>query len=278
MAVEDLNRFSKGATYGITKFMDFTNEEFASFPCGGPLSRLNRTSIPTEPMPVFNAELPTSWDWTTKGAVTPIKNQGQCGSCWAFSTIGMMEGQWFLKNKKLVGLSEQQLVDCSTESSGCGGGWPYWALTDLLQAPSSGRIDTEAGYPYTAEDGTCSFQTSDVGAKYTKYHSYCTESTSPCTETDMANLLVNVGPLSACLDAQPMQYYQGGVDNPSDCTASQIDHCITIVGFGSDAKGTAYWKIKNSWGADWGESGFYYLIRGTGNCGINQVITLATVA
>jgi C1A family cysteine protease len=276
--IAELNRMSTSAQYGINQFTDMTTEEFANYPCGGLLSRFpSHKSV--SPMPAYDpSALPASFDWTTKGAVTPIKNQEQCGSCWAFSTIGMLEGAWFLSGKSLTGLAEQQLVDCSTQDYGCGGGWPFWALQDMLGSTYSGKIDTEGSYPYTAEDGTCAFASGTVGADYVNYTSYCTEQTAACAETDMQNLLVNVGPLSACLDANPMQSYTGGVDNPPDCTASQIDHCITIVGYGTDpTSGLAYWRIKNSWGASWGESGFYRLIRGIGACGINQVITMATI-
>jgi len=272
------------ARYNITKFFDMSREEFRSFPCGvNKLSDLNSLrpdfvpNLNTEPIPHVDA-LPTNFDWTTKGAVTPIKNQQQCGSCWAFSTIGNLEGVWFLAGHKLTSLSEQQEVSCSTTDYGCSGGWPFWALTDMLAAPYNGKIDTEAGYPYTSgngDNGVCDFQTTDVGATIKSYKSYCTEQTAPCQETAMQQLLVTYGPLSVCLDAGPMQYYQGGIDNPQDCDPNAIDHCVTMVGYGVEG-GVAYWKIKNSWGTDWGENGYYRLIRGIGACGINKVITIAS--
>jgi len=278
--ISTLNTNNPSATHGINQFSDMTPAEFASYPCGGVLSRFSSPSVAVGKMPAYDpAALPASFDWTTKGAVTPIKNQEQCGSCWAFSVIGMLEGAWFLAGNTLTGLAEQQLVDCSTTDYGCGGGWPFWALSDMLAATYAGHIDTEATYPYVAEDQTCAFAKGTVGATYVNYTSYCTEQTAACSETDMQNLLVNVGPLSACLDATPMQSYTGGVDNPPDCTAAQIDHCITIVGYGTDpTSGLAYWRIKNSWGTSWGEQGFYRLIRGTAACGINQVITMAAIA
>jgi len=260
-----------------------TREEFRQYPCG-----VDKISDLNSKRPDFkvnhgdiNADAivapPTSWDWTTKGAVTPVKDQGQCGSCWAFSTIGNIEGVNFLKNKKLISLSEQEEVDCSRTSYGCGGGWPFWAMSDLLRY-NNGVVDTESGYPYTGEDGACSESDSDKGAVIKSYKSYCMENTSACSEDQMASLLVQYGPLSACLNADPMQSYGGGVDNPPDCDPSSIDHCITIVGYGVDsASGLKYWKIKNSWGTGWGESGYYRLIRGTGACGINTVITIASV-
>jgi C1A family cysteine protease len=269
----------------VTKFFDMSHAEFRKYPCGvDKLQELDNKrpgfvpQLNTEPVPIV-APLPTNFDWTTKGAVTPVKNQEQCGSCWAFSTIGNVEGVHFLAKKKLVSLSEQQEVACSTTDYGCEGGWPFWALTDMLASPYNGQIDTESGYPYTSgdgENGQCEFGTNDVGARIKSYKSYCTEQTAACNEVTMQSLLITYGPLSVCLDAGPMQYYQGGIDNPTDCDPNAIDHCVTMVGYGVE-NGTPYWKIKNSWGTDWGESGFYRLIRGTGACGINKVITVASV-
>jgi C1A family cysteine protease len=272
------------AQYNITKFFDMSREEFRRYPCGvNKLSDLNSRrpdfvpNLNVEPVP--NITVPDSWDWTTKGAVTPVKDQQQCGSCWAFSTIGNVEGVWFLGGHKLVGLSEEQEVSCSTTDYGCSGGWPFWALTDMLASPYSGRIDTEAGYPYTSgggNNGVCQFSTRDVGATIKSYKSYCTEQTAPCSETAMEQLLVTYGPLSVCLDAGPMQFYQGGIDNPTDCDPNAIDHCVTLVGYGVQ-NGVKFWKLKNSWNTNWGEKGYYRLIRGTGACGINKVITIASL-
>jgi len=282
--IERRNRESTSATYNVTKFADMTREEFRTFPCGvDKLSELaNRRpgfeTIMATPEPFVGA-VPDSFDWVAKGAVTPVKDQQQCGSCWAFSTIGNVEGVWFLAGHPLTRLSEQEIVSCSTTDYGCQGGWPFWALTDMLKSPYNGRIDTEASYPYTSgsgEDGTCKFKSNDVGATIKSYKSYCTESTSPCKETDMQQLLITYGPLSVCLDAGPMQYYQGGVDDPSDCNPDAIDHCVTLVGYGVD-KNIPFWRLKNSWNTNWGEQGFYRLVRGKGACGINKVITVASV-
>jgi C1A family cysteine protease len=281
--IERRNKFSTGATYNITKFADMSREEFRKYPCGvNKLSELNYkrpnfTPVIAEPE-VFSQAVPVSWDWVARGAVTPVKDQQQCGSCWAFSTIGNAEGVWHLAGNKLVGLSEEQIVSCSTTDYGCEGGWPFWALTDMLASPYSGRLDTEKSYPYTSgngDNGVCNFKTTNVGATLKSYKSYCTENTAPCAETDMQQLLITYGPLSVCLDAGPMQYYTGGVDNPQDCDPDAIDHCVTMVGYGVD-NGTPFWRIKNSWNTNWGEQGYYRLIRGTGACGINKVVTIAS--
>jgi cathepsin F len=287
--VDARNAASTGAKFNITKFADMSVQEFRSYPCGvDNMSTLTAKRPEFQPkmgqLPEF-AEVPAAWDWTTKGAVTGVKDQGQCGSCWAFSTVGNMEGVWFLSGKTLTGLSEEQIVDCSTTDYGCQGGWPYWALTDMDAAPYSGGIDSESSYPYTAGDGnsgSCQFSTDNVASTEASYNNYCNENTNTCTMNQLQQLLVKSGPLSACLDAEPMQDYSSGIDNPQDCDPTAIDHCITIVGYGTTA-GTPFWKIKNSWGTDWGESGYYYLYRddsnsGMGVCGINRVITIASIS
>jgi len=283
MELERRSAIKGSAVHNVTKFFDMSHSEFRKYPCGvDKLSELTSSrpnfvpSLSTEEPSMV--EVPDNFDWTTKGAVTPIKNQAQCGSCWAFSVIGNIEGVNFVQNAKLISLSEQQEVSCSTTDYGCEGGWPFWAMSDMIAAPYNGRIDTESGYPYTSQDGdngVCKFGTRDVGTTIKSYKSWCTENTAACAETLMQQLLVQYGPLSVCLDAGPMQYYQGGIDDPPDCDPDAIDHCVTMVGYGVD-NGTPFWKIKNSWGTDWGENGFYRLIRGTGACGINKVITIAS--
>jgi len=281
--IERRSRLNPTVQYNVTKFADMTLQEFRKYPCGvDKLSDLDSRRpdfkpVIAEPM-TLHGNVPVSWDWVAKGAVTPVKDQQQCGSCWAFSTIGNVEGVWHLAGHPLTGLSEQQEVACSTTDYGCEGGWPFWALTDMLAAPYHGRIDSEVGYPYTSgdgENGVCQFGTKDVGATIKSYKSYCTEQTPACTEPQMQELMMQYGPLSICLNATPMQFYTGGVDNPTDCDPTQIDHCVTLTGWGVD-KGVPYWRIKNSWNTNWGEQGYYRLIRGTGACGMNRVITIAS--
>jgi len=281
---ELLNAQESSATYGVTKFADMTEEEFYQYPCGGSLGAL-KPSVPSIFAPHNVRGIvapPDSFDWTTQGAVTPVKDQGQCGSCWAFSTIGNIEGAWFLAGNKLTSLSESELVDCSAQDLGCSGGWPFWALQDILASPYNGRIATEASYPYVAKNAACTFKAATVGAQFNNYTNYCNEETSPCTEAQIQNLLQTKGPLSVCLNATPMQLYSSGVSNPASCDPNNIDHCVTLVGWGVDAKtNQPYWKLKNSWGLSWGEQGYYRLIRGVANkngaCGINRVITAVTI-
>jgi len=280
-----LNREDNGAIYGVTKFADMTEQEFYEYPCGGSLSALSTPSSKRIAQPEFTPSIqdpPDSFDWTTQGAVTPVKDQGQCGSCWAFSTIGNIEGAWFLAKNPLTSLAEGELVDCSAQDFGCSGGWPFWALEDILKSPYNGRIATEASYPYKPVDASCTFKTATVGAQFSNYTNYCNEETAPCTELQIQNLLQTKGPLSVCLNATPMQLYSSGVSNPKSCDPNGIDHCVTMVGWGVDDKtNLKYWKLKNSWGTGWGEAGYYRLIRGgtvaAGACGINRVITAVSI-
>jgi len=261
------------ATFGVNKFADLSQEEFTAM-------YLNSQKISRTPhnLPMAKAKdigaLPTSWDWATQGAVTPVKDQGQCGSCWSFSTTGNVEGQWFLKTKKLVGLSEQNLVDCDHECSqyqnqqscdaGCEGGLMWNAFEYII---TNGGIDTEDSYPYTAADGSCSFSNTSVGAKITNWTMISTD------EGDMANWLYQNGPISIAVAADEWQFYIGGVFYiPCD---QELDHGVLITGFDVETdiffQQMPYWIIKNSWGADWGENGYIWIERGNDECGISTV-------
>jgi len=209
-----------------------------------------------------SANVSNTVDWRKKGAVNAVKNQGQCGSCWAFSTVGALEGAHWVKTGKLVSLSEQQLVDCSTENNGCNGG-----SMDLAFAyTETSKLETEASYPYTATDGTC--QATDaagiVGA--TGY--------TDVAPNDNAQLLaaLNKTPVSIAIEADQgvFQGYQGGILNSADC-GTNLDHGVLIVGHGSEG-GQDYWVVRNSWGPSWGEKGYIRIadVAGQGICGINM--------
>ncbi|KAM7418127.1 hypothetical protein PAMA_017663 [Pampus argenteus] len=256
------------AEYGVTKFSDLTEEEFRSTYLNQLLSQwtLHR---PMKPTNAARNPAPASWDWRDHGAVSPVKNQGMCGSCWAFSVTGNIEGQWFLKNGTLLSLSEQELVDCDGLDQACRGGLPsnaYEAIEKL------GGLESESDYSYTGQKQKCDFS----GRKVVAYINSSVE--LPKDEREIAAWLAENGPISVALNAFAMQFYRKGVSHPLKifCNPWMIDHAVLMVGYG-ERKGTPFWAIKNSWGEDYGEQGYYYLYRGSNACGINKMCSSAVV-
>merc|ERR1712046_209792 len=201
--------------------------------------------------PHNTSALPESFDWVAKGAVNDVKNQAQCGSCWAFSTVANIEGVNFLKTQKLVSLSEQELVDCDkkTGDQGCQGGLPSNAFKDMIENKIG--LETESDYPYTAKNGQCKAQQSSEKVFIKDFVKISTD------EDQIAAALIKYGPLAIGINAGPMQWYHGGVANPWSflCNPKSLDHGVAIVGFGVD-RGKKYWTIRNSWGESWGEKGY----------------------
>ena len=271
--IEALNQKHANRTrFGINKFADLSKEEFAAVYLNSEKKSRKPHGLPVA-YPKRGVQIPDSWDWATQGAVTPVKDQGQCGSCWSFSTTGNVEGQWFLKNKQLIGLSEQNLVDCDRECStyenqqacddGCNGGLMWNAFEYIIK---NGGIDAESAYPYTAEDGTCAFNSTAVVAKISNWTMISTN------EDDMASWLYQNGPISIAVAADEWQFYIGGVFYiPCD---QDLDHGVLITGYGVETdiffQQMPYWIIKNSWGPDWGESGYIWIERGNDECGLGS--------
>nr|BAN20819.1 cysteine-type endopeptidase [Riptortus pedestris] len=263
------------AVYGASIFADLSSSEFKKHYLG----LKKRTS----PVPTFEQKqadipeitLPEEYDWRNFNVVTPVKNQGMCGSCWAFSVTGNIEGQYAIKTGSLVSLSEQELVDCDKYDSGCQGGLfdtAYHAVEEI------GGLEGESDYPYTGRDDKCHFDASEVRV------SISSSVNISHNETDMAKWLVANGPISIGLNANAMQLYLGGVSHPWKflCSPEDMDHGVLIVGYGIHKtwllqRHLPYWLIKNSWGPHWGHQGYYMLYRGDGSCGVNSMPTSAVL-
>merc|ERR1711973_213420 len=215
----------------------------------------------------LNITADSSVDWRQKNAVTPVKNQGNCGSCWAFSTTGSVEGAAAIASGQLISLSEQQLVDCSKAEhhGGCNGGLMDYGFQYI---EDNHGITTEQDYAYTARDGTCN------GEKAAHHVVTVTDYKDvPRNNPDQLQQAVSQGPVSIAIEADKsvFQLYKEGVFSDSGC-GTNLDHGVLVVGYGTDA-GQDYWIVKNSWGATWGEQGYIRLGKtesGAGMCGMYE--------
>jgi len=248
---------------GINKFADLTVQEFAKMYNG--IHYVHNETISYEASPSD-----TTVDWTTKGAVTGVKDQGQCGSCWSFSSTGSLEGAHFLAKGALVSLSEQNLVDCSVPegNQGCDGG----LMTQAFQYVQKNKgIDTEASYPYTATGpNACKFKAANIGSTITGWVNVKSGS-----EADLVTK-ITAGPTSVAIDAShsSFQLYTSGIYYEPACSSSALDHGVLAVGFGTQGS-KDYYKVKNSWGASWGSQGYILMSRNrNNNCGIATMATL----
>jgi len=268
--------------WGLTKFSDLSQAEFEHF---------YLTAKPQKHKGPINVVKPKKQhpaadmvDWRTKGAVSPVKDQAQCGSCWAFSTTEEFESMTFIKTGKMPILGPQQLVDCDPQSQGCGGGWTYWAWQYLL---SAGGQETEANYPYMAVNQPCKFDKMKIAAKLTNF----TYPIPPCEqgdcsgqaamEGDLQTAIAKTGPMSICVNAQTWNDYQGGVMTGDSCSgaAGGIDHCVQLVGYdlSGGSLGTPYYMVRNSWNTNWGDNGYIYLEIGKNTCALADVVTYADI-
>jgi len=260
--IAELNNNPYNVTYGENEFTDLTAEEF-SVRLG---ARPSTSAFEAEPL--VNAPLdgaPTAFDWCSSGHCTAVKDQGQCGSCWAFATTENIESVYSIHGKGLPDLAPQQLVDCDTASAGCGGGNPQQAYEYVVK---TGGEDTESSYPYRAVRGSCKFSSSNVGAKIAGEKSGFGGS-----ETQMAANLAATAPFSVLVDAQTWQHYSSGIMQPSQCGTS-LDHAVVAAGYSMPDK---YWRIRNSWGTSWGERGFIRLAFNSNTCGIRSQVLTSTL-
>eukprot|EP00746_Dinoflagellata_sp_MGD_P104971 gnl/MRDRNA2_/MRDRNA2_43626_c0_seq1.p1 gnl/MRDRNA2_/MRDRNA2_43626_c0~~gnl/MRDRNA2_/MRDRNA2_43626_c0_seq1.p1 ORF type:complete len:375 (-),score=78.28 gnl/MRDRNA2_/MRDRNA2_43626_c0_seq1:41-1165(-) len=317
---EVINRLNQdkedGAEYGHNEFSDLSPKDFWNRVGTFPLTpaKGHEGGIPAVISEETIRTTPESFDWRTKGAITPVKDQSSCGSCWAESAVQNVESVWYLAQKKRgmmhdtegpIALSTEQVIECDNYDYACYGGYPSHAMRYIKEA---GGLAADSVYPYdmnghticlanqtfnqTCGDGMCDdppltsycdLKCSDLKKpKVAKIQGF---QSIPTDETAIAAYLAAEAPISVGLDASGkfgvllpwLQFYKSGVANPKFCRNDTIDHAVLLTGFGTDS-GQAYWSIKNSWGAKWGENGYFRLLRGVGKCGINTMAVSAIAA
>ncbi len=257
------------ATFGVNEFSDLSEKEFAIYHNAGPFYALPKDPTVTE-WPAYSEEEvkaaeANDIDWVAKGAVTPVKNQGSCGSCWAFSATGNIEGQWKLAGHDLVAVSEQQLVACDHMGDmGCMGGLPENAFKYV----KAKGLETEQQYPYT---GFLGFLCKASGSPAVTIDG---QTTLQHDEGQMLTFLQQKGPISIGVDASHFQSYHSGI--MTSCNAGSLDHGVLIVGYGTQGS-QKYWKIKNSWGQSYGESGYIRVAYGSNCAGLKNDPTSSVV-
>ncbi|XP_028749530.1 procathepsin L-like [Peromyscus leucopus] len=258
---EDYAKGKHGFSLEMNAFGDLTNTEFREMMTGFQSMGPKEMKVFQEPL---LGDVPKSVDWRKHGYVTPVKDQGSCRSCWAFSAVGSLEGQMFRKTGKLIPLSEQNLVDCSWSygNSGCDGGLMEYAFQYVKD---NGGLDTRASYPYEAQNGTCRYNPKNSAAKVVGFVKV------PSSESALVKAVATVGPVSAAVDTKhhSFQFYRGGMYYEADCSSNNLDHAVLVVGYGEESDGKKYWLVKNSWGDYWGMNGYIKMARDrNNNCGI----------
>jgi len=260
----------KNYELALNQFADLTPAEFKQFFLGV------RHVSPSTSSYTPSVHAPDTVDWQAKGGVTGVKDQGQCGSCWAFSATGALEGGVFVHFGTLPSLSEQQLVDCSRAqgNEGCNGGEMQKAF-DYVKL--NGGLCSEHDYPYHAVDMKCT-STKCTNVPHTNINGYIDVTKK---NEDALKEAVALEPIAIGVDAEPWQFYSRGIYDGS-CSTTDLDHGVTLTGYAADGT-KKYWRIKNSWGSGWGERGYIRLIRhdGTGKagqCGLTEDASYPTWA
>lgn len=252
----------------IKKF--FLSKEFSQEEIN--LRRENKENYINSASKSLNSDpIPIDFDWRSKGVVSEVKDQGFCGSCWAFSAIGNIEGQNKIVNNILYSLSEQELVDCDNVDSGCNGGYMENAFEELIRI---GGLMLESEYPYLGWRFDCKYESSKAIVKVSDYKFISKD------EDDIKKHLFEIGPLSAGINAALLNGYFKGIIKPGiiKCNPEKLNHGVLIVGYGYDSKSNLdYWIIKNSWGPKWGENGYFRIVRGEKACGINTYVITSFV-
>lgn len=268
-----------GYTLAMNQFGDLTDAEFNHLYNGYKgeqhfNKKKNSVFVPSTGYVPSNGS--TGVDWREKGVVTPVKNQGDCGSCWAFSTTGSLEAQHHLSGQPLVSLSEQNLMDCSQAkpygNMGCLGGTMDKAFQYII---ANKGVDTESSYPYLAQTETsCRFNASTVGATMSSYVDV------PINEMALTEACEKIGPISVAIDAGwiSFRFYKSGVYFEPQCSTTKLNHGVLLIGYGAEASGKDFYLVKNSWGTAWGMEGYVKMARNRdNNCGIASVASYPVV-
>uniref|UniRef100_A0A8C5LF25 Cathepsin L1-like n=1 Tax=Jaculus jaculus TaxID=51337 RepID=A0A8C5LF25_JACJA len=260
-------------TMEMNAFGDLTNTEFMTHMNGFQKQTINKVKLLQKRQ---TPDLPKSMDWREKGYVTPVKDQGSCNSCWAFSVTGALEGQMFQKTGQLIELSTQNLVDCSQAQGnmGCNGG----SIEYAFQYVKDNRgLNTEDSYPYEAQDGPCRHKPENSTANVTGI-----VMVSP-HENALMHAVATVGPISAAVDTAfvSFRFYKEGIYYEPKCSNTSVSHAVLVVGYGyeeEESNNNHYWLIKNSWGKFWGIDGYMKIAKDRDNhCGIATISSYPTV-
>ena len=276
-SVRDFNKKSSDThfTVGINPYSAYTPAEIASYLKGavGQMESNTKYSKSVESLGLTFKDAPDAFDWrNSTQVVNPIKEQGNCGSCWAFSTITVQESRWKIVHDQHFTLSEQELIDCCTTCYGCFGGLPINAITYVIDN-QHGCFEEDYHYPNRYQQEACKYNPEYDVAKITGY-----VSVAQGDESDLKEKLYNLGPVSILLDSSPWSfvYYQNGIYTDDTCSKSFFNHAVALVGYGVE-EGQEYWILRNSWGLKWGEEGYMRIQRNKNVCGLAEHGIIPTV-
>ncbi|XP_009800592.1 cysteine proteinase 3-like [Nicotiana sylvestris] len=256
---------------GVNEFTDLTWDEFRRERLGAPQ---NCSATTKSDFQLTNVNLPETKDWREARIVSPVKKQGKCGSCWTFSTTGALEAAYAQAFGKNISLSEQQLLDCAGafNNFGCHGGLPSQAFEYIKY---SGGLDTEEEYPYAGKAGVCKFSSENVAVKVVD-----SVNITKGAEDELKYAVAFIRPVSVAYQVvKGFKQYKGGIYSSTVCgnTPQDVNHAVLAVGYGVE-NGTPYWLIKNSWGAEWGDNGYFKMEMGKNMCGIATCASYPIVA
>jgi len=265
--VQEHNAANKGYFLEANKFAHLTPAEYES------MLGFRMTLAPEGKTVVTTVKANAELDWRTKGVVNDIKDQGQCGSCWAFSTTTSMESLWAVKHKTLYDLSESNLVDCVTACSGCSGGLMTSSYNHVVKY-QDGLWQLTSDYPYKPRQQKCQYDKARAPPPV------CTGyiNIKRASEEDLENKVTALGPICVAVDAgqYSFQLYKTGIYDDKACSSTRLNHAIGCVGYGAEG-GKDFWIVRNSWGTRWGESGYMRLIKGVNRCGIATMACYPTI-